>query len=52
MMIESQVRVTISSLRVVSTKNTLLKNDALGLEINRLKEISKLELNRGKFSNG
>jgi hypothetical protein len=52
MVIKSEVGVAVSSARVVVSEESLLQNDALGLELNCLEEVSKLELNAGQLSNG
>lgn len=48
-MVKSKVTVSISSLRMVTTKNSFLENYALCLELDSLKEVAKLKLNAGKF---
>lgn len=35
---------------MVTAQNSLLENDALSLQVDGLKEISELELNRGQFT--
>lgn len=44
-MVEGEVGVSIGGLGVVSAEDALLKNDALGLELDGLEEVSELELN-------
>ncbi len=44
-MVKGEVGVAIGGLRVVSTEDSLLNNDALGLKIDSLQEVSELELN-------
>lgn len=48
-MVEGKISVVISSLGVVITQNSLLKNDSLSLELNSLEEVSELELNACKL---
>lgn len=50
-MVKSEVRISISGLRMVATQNSLLQNDALSLQVNGLKEIPEFKLNAGKFGN-
>ena len=43
--------IAISYTRVLEAKKTLLKHNGLGLELNRLQIIAKLELNAGQVIN-
>ena len=49
MMIQSQVAITVSSLRMIVSQDSFLKNDALSLKFNCLEEVTKLELNASQF---
>ena len=51
MVIKRQIAVSIGGLRVLPTENPLLQDDALCLELNRLKEVTELELDAGKLCN-
>ena len=45
--VECEVRVTVGSLRMIAAEDSLLEDDALGLQVDGLEEVAELELDRG-----
>jgi hypothetical protein len=52
MVVEGKVGVAVGCAGVVVSEESLLQNDALGLKLNCLEEVSEFELNAGQLSNG
>jgi hypothetical protein len=42
--VECEVRVTVGSLRMIAAEDSLLEDDALGLQVDGLEEVAELEL--------